>query len=120
MARRSAKQLLAAVAVLSQIPVSQAGQSMHALTVNPFASPFESQASRVQPASSEQEYSVPFVLRGTMVAGQQSLANISGIVVSLGEDINGYTLAAVRQREIVLVKGDERLILSVDDKDDNK
>ena len=61
---------------------------------------------------------MPFVLRGTMVAGQQSLANISGVIVSLGEEINGYKLVAIHQREVVLMRGDERRILSVDNKDE--
>ena len=120
MARRSAKQLLAAVLVLSLSLVSQAGQSVHTLTVNPFVRPIESQASPTHPAHSEQESTVPLVLRGTMVAGPQSLANISGVIVSLGKDINGYKLAVVRQRDVELVKGDERRILSVDDKDESK
>ena len=120
MARLLAKLPLAAVVVLSLSQVSQAGQSVHDLKVNPFVSPIESQASRTQSVSSEQESSVPFVLRGTMVAGQESLANISGVIVSLGMDISGYKLAVVRQREVILVKGDERLILSVDAKDEGK
>jgi hypothetical protein len=50
-----------------------------------------------------------------MVAGQQSLANISGEIVSLGDEINGYKLVGIQQREIVLLKNNERRVLSVDD-----
>ena len=57
---------------------------------------------------------MPFVLRGTMVAGQRSLANISGVVVSLDEEINGYRLVDVRQREVVLQRHDDRRVLTVD------
>lgn len=120
MAKLSAKQLLAMVVVLSATQVNHAGQSVHALKINPFARPLESQADRAQSLPSEQAGTVPFVLRGTMVAGQQSLANISGVIVALGKEINGYRLVAIHQREVVLMKGDERRILSVDNKDEGK
>ena len=120
MARLSAKLLFATVVVLCLTQVSHAGQSVHALKINPFARPLEIQASQAQPISTEQAGSIPFVLRGTMLAGQQSLANISGVIVPLGKEINGYKLVAIHQREVVLLKGDERRILSVDDKEENK
>ena len=120
MAKLSAKLLLAMVVVLCLTQVSHAEQSVHALKINPFARPLESQASQAQPVSYEQTDSVPFVLRGTMMAGQQSLANISGVIVSLGGEINGYKLVAIHQREVVLLRDNERRILSVDDKNEAK
>jgi hypothetical protein len=120
MAELSATKLLAPIVVLTLTQVGHAGQGGYALKINPFVRPLETHASRTQPAASEKESAVPFVLRGTMVAGKRSLANISGVIVSLGKDINGYTLAVVHQREVVLVKGDERRILSVDGEDEGK
>jgi hypothetical protein len=50
-----------------------------------------------------------------VVAGQQSLANISGVVVSLGEEINGFKLVSIKQREAILLRNNDRRVLSVDD-----
>jgi hypothetical protein len=116
MARRLTARKLAVVITLCLTQVCYAGQSVHALKINPFARPVDSQASPAQSVLSGEVASVPFVLRGTMVAGQQSQANISGVIVSLGGEINGYRLVAVHQREVVLLRDDERRILSVDDK----
>ena len=115
MARLLATRKLAVVITICLTQVCYAGQSVHALKINPFARPVDSQASPPQSIPSGEVASVPFVLRGTMVAGQQSLANISGVIVSLGGEINGYKLVAIHQREVVLLRDDERRILSVDE-----
>ena len=115
MARLLAKRRLAIVIVMCLAQVCHAGQSVPGLKINPFARPFDNQVSPADSAASGQAAQVPFVLRGTMLAGQHSLANISGVIVSLGEKINGYRLVAIHQREVELLKDDERRILSVDD-----
>jgi len=96
--------------------VSYAGESVQVLKTNPFARPVDSYKQVDASAPVEQLNSLPLVLRGTVVAGRQSLANISGVVVSLGEEINGYKLVAIQQREAVLLKNGEHKVLSVDDK----
>lgn len=120
MARLSAKPLFVTLVALGLTQAGYAGPGVPVLKTNPFASPLGSQTGRGQPGPSKESSSVPFVLRGTMMAGQQSLADISGVIVPLGKDINGYKLVAVRQREVVLLKGKERRILSVDNKDEGK
>ena len=114
MARRSSKQTLS---MLIFMCLSQAGYSAeHELKTNPFARSVEVQEQAYSPASqpAAQDVSVPFVLRGTMVAGQQSLANISGVIVPLGDEINGYKLVGVQEREVVLLKDADRRVLTVD------
>ena len=113
MARLFAKQMLVILVSMCMSQVSHAAG--HALKTNPFARAVEAKAQESLPESAVQEVFVPFVLRGTMVAGQQSLANISGEIVSLGDEINGYKLVGIQQREIVLLKNNERRVLSVDD-----
>ena len=108
---------MAIVMCLAQ--VCHADQNVPDLKINPFARPVDNQVNPTESAASGQAAQVPFVLRGTMVAGQQSLANISGVIVSLGEKINGYRLVAIHQREVELLKDDERRILSVDDNTEN-
>jgi len=114
MASLVVKMELAIAAVICMAQVCHAGESAHVLKTNPFARPVAGQQRLDAEELAEQTASVPFVLRGTMLAGQQSLANISGVIVSLGEEIDGYKLVAIQQREVVLLKNGERRILSVD------
>jgi len=103
------------LAILVCMCLSQACHSAgHELKTNPFAKSAEVQAQMPASSAVSEGLSIPFVLRGTMVAGQQSLANISGVVVSLGEEINGYKLVDVQQREVVLQRHDDRRVLTVD------
>lgn len=114
MARQFFKQALAMPVFLC---LSQVGYTAeHGLKTNPFARSAEVQERVHAPAAqtAAQKDSVPFVLRGTMMAGQQSLANISGVIVPLGEVINGYRLVGVHEREVVLLKDNDRRILTVD------
>ena len=113
MARRFMNQRLAMLVFVCLSQACYAGE--HALKTNPFVKPVEIQNQAYALTPSIQEASVPFVLRGTMVAGQQSLANISGVIVSLGEEINGYKLVGIQQREVVLLKDTDRRVLTVDD-----
>jgi hypothetical protein len=119
-ARPLARQILSTIVVFSLAHLCYAGQGGQALKINPFVRPLDSLASQAQSVPPGQVDAVPLVLRGTMVAGQQSLANISGVIVFLGEEINGYTLVAIRQREVVLIKDDKRRILSVDAKSEGR
>jgi hypothetical protein len=118
MARLLAKRRCTMAIAMCLTQVCHAGQGVPDLKINPFARPVDNQVNPADSAASGQAAQVPFVLRGTMVAGQQSLANISGVIVSLGEEINGFKLIAIHQREVVLLKNDERRILSVDDKNE--
>ena len=115
MASLSVKQKLAILLIMCVAQFCIAGESAYVLSTNPFTRQVDSQVQPEAPESTDQESSVPFVLRGTMVAGKQSLANISGVIVSLGEEINGYKLVAIQQREVVLLNKSDRRILSVDD-----
>jgi hypothetical protein len=115
MARLTVKQRLAMVSLMCITAVSYAGGSAHNLKTNPFVRPVDSPKQREAEESTEQLSLVPLVLRGTVVAGQQSLANISGVVVSLGEEINGFKLVSIKQREAILLRNNDRRVLSVDD-----
>ena len=115
MARLIVKQWLAIVSIMCVTAASYAGGGGNDLGTNPFFRPVDSQKHLDATELTEQLSPVPLVLRGTVVAGQQSLANISGVVVSLGEEINGYKLVSIQQREAILLKGSDRRVLLVDD-----
>ena len=115
MIRPGAKQKLTMVVAFCLSLVCHAGEIAPALKTNPFIKLANIEERLDNTAPAEHTTSVLFELRGTMVAGQQSLANIGGVILSLGEEINGYKLVAVQQRQVVLLKNGNRKILSVDD-----
>lgn len=53
------------------------------------------------------------VLNGTLVSGKDSLANLGGIVLGLGEQAHGYTLVEVRAFEAIFEHAGEKTVLSV-------
>jgi hypothetical protein len=55
-------------------------------------------------------------LRGTMLAGSNSVANIDGTIIGIGQQLNGYTLVSVQQRHIVLDRNGTQMTLSIDNK----
>lgn len=51
------------------------------------------------------------VLSAVMVAGKNSMVNVDGTVVTLGEAIDGYRLVQVTDQEAVFKKGKKRIVL---------
>jgi hypothetical protein len=54
-------------------------------------------------------------LKATLRAGRNSLANVNGKVIRLGETINGYELIGVGERSAVFVKNKQRTELTIED-----
>lgn len=52
-------------------------------------------------------------LRATLVAGKQSMVNVDGEIVMLGEEIRGYRLVEVREHEAVFAKGVGRITVTM-------
>ena len=63
------------------------------------------------PASRDSGWSP--VLNATLVAGDESLANLGGVLLGLGEESHGYRLVEVRPWEAVFEFGGERKTLPV-------
>lgn len=53
-------------------------------------------------------------LRAVLVAGDRSMADVGGIIVKLGGEVDGFRLVEVRDRKAVFVKSGTRLTLSID------
>ena len=53
-------------------------------------------------------------LRGIMRANSNSVANIDGEIISIGQQIQGYTLISIQQRHIVLDRNGTQVTLSID------
>jgi hypothetical protein len=52
-------------------------------------------------------------LSAVMVAGKNSLINLDGAIMKLGEEKDGYRLIQVKDREALLIKGKKRVTLSI-------
>lgn len=52
-------------------------------------------------------------LRTTVVGADSALANINGQVVTVGETLDGYRVAAIREGRVILTKDGERIELDI-------
>ena len=57
-------------------------------------------------------------LRGIMLANDNSVANIDGKIISIGQQIHGYTLVTVKQRQVLLDNNGTLITLSIDHEPD--
>lgn len=52
-------------------------------------------------------------LHGVMLAGPDSIANVEGVMVRIGESIQGYRLVAVHERAVVFEKNSTTFTLAI-------
>jgi hypothetical protein len=53
-------------------------------------------------------------LRATLVSGAGSVADVDGVVLRVGEAVDGHRLVEVRERAAVFEKGGARVLVSMD------
>ena len=93
-------------------PAAQAVELV--LKNNPFERPLMTDKSKPDQTAPAQAALTLMTLRATMAAGPDSLANIGGEILGIGQQINGYTLLAVHPRHVVLEKNETQKTLSID------
>lgn len=94
----------------------QAADQYAALRTNPFLIPGNAaDAPSSKPA--DKGKTTDLELRATVIAGSRSQANIGGVIIGLGEDINGYRLAEVHARSVVLEQNGTRKEILIDETD---
>ena len=52
-------------------------------------------------------------LSSAMMAGKDSMVTVDGVILRLGEEINGYRLLRVRDHEAVFQKGGKKIVLKM-------
>ena len=87
-----------------------AADSVEILRINPFVRPDNVTVTANTAVVADSE---SMELRGVMLAGEHSLANIGGKIVGIGQDINGYRLITVNERTVVLDRDGTRRELGV-------
>lgn len=58
-----------------------------------------------------------FKLSAILQAGKDSMVNVQGKTLQLGEQIDGYTLTAVDERSAIFSKGKKIVVLAIDKTD---
>ncbi len=72
----------------------------------PVAAPKTLAAADVEPAWNP-------ALTAVMMAGKQSLANVDGAIIEIGQEKDGYRLVDVRDQEAIFIKGKQRIVLKM-------
>lgn len=97
----------------------QAADQYVALRTNPFINPGNVTDARSNKAADKRK-TTAMELRATVVAGSRSQANIGGVIVGLGEGVNGYRLAEVHARRVVLEQNGTRKEILIDETDETR
>ena len=94
--------------------------SAERLNRNPFRPPTEFlEATAAEPGGPTLAPGTRPEIRGILLAGKQSLVNLGGKVIGVGESANGYRLLEVGEEHAVFERGDEVITLSLyPDKED--
>jgi len=100
--------------VINLFSQGHATENAGTLQTNPFSNPYISEIETTNDRVKAASPAITLELRGTMVAGTNSQANIGGTILAIGEDIEGYKLVSVKQRHVVLDKDGTQKMLSLD------
>ncbi len=116
MTRSSVTMIMAAgLAALISMPC-QGKDRVHLLSTNPFSPPDQIDESATgQTQQTRTNGGNTLELRGTMQAGRNSLANIGGLILAIGQSVEGYKVVAVEDRKVILEKAGARKELTVND-----
>ena len=105
--------LVLGVALLLALAGNTEERTRARLRFDPFAVPQLERPSDAEAAPAARERGWAPILRATLVAGDDSLANLGGTLLALGEESHGYRLVEVRAWEAVFEYGGERKVLPV-------
>lgn len=111
--------VLIALAVAAPCAADESGAE---LRTNPFIRPplntnVSGHTNATGPVRSK---SPPRKLRLTLAAGPDSLVNVDGKILRIGEEINGYRLEAVREAAAIFSNGEQLIELRIRDGDSRK
>ncbi len=84
----------------------------------PLRDPFARPPMQAAPAPSDEALDAAAgtlpVLRAIMVDSRQSMANIGGHIVSVGDQVGPYRVARIDERSVTLLRGKTRNVLTID------
>jgi hypothetical protein len=67
-------------------------------------------------AEAEAEVETPWnpQLIAVMVSGKNSLVNLDGVILKIGEEMDGYRFVQAKDHEVVFKKGNKRIVLNME------
>lgn len=83
---------------------------------DPFKKPDRLMKSTPKAQNSQNLFQTKLQLFATLRAGKNSMVNIQGRIVQLGEEIEGYKLVEVNDRSAVFANSEQQVHLSLDTK----
>ncbi len=99
-------------------PLFSVADSVVDLEFDPFRIPtFAIQRDRDSASLTPQALAWKPELRATMIAGNNSMANVDGAIIKVGEEIQGYTLLEVRMGAAIFIKDGNPVELTLDAKE---
>jgi hypothetical protein len=88
---------------------------------DPFALPAGVQKGRIiqkkegaGPGKTGQESALGFRVTTILVSGQTKVAGINGVLRRKGEEVNGYRIMEIEEKQVALSRGKEKLVLKID------
>lgn len=100
-------------ALLMLLPALVAGVQVWAKPINPFARPLEKEV--VRSDTSVAAVTERPTLRGLIVAGDGSIANLNGTLLAIGESFAGYELERVDAGSATFGRNGESVTLYLED-----
>ncbi|MGB5716179.1 MAG: hypothetical protein WBN81_03695 [Gammaproteobacteria bacterium] len=114
MSRQNSMVSLSGALAMCLLSQACAAETVATLQTNPFINPYIGESEVTKEAVKNTPPPTVHELRGTMTGGAKSQANIGGVILTLGETIDGYKLVAVSQHHVVLDKDGTQKTLSLD------
>jgi hypothetical protein len=66
------------------------------------------------PEKAERESAPVFQVTTILVSGQTKVAAINGVLLRKGEELSGYRLVEIEEKQVTLSRGKEKLVLKID------
>jgi len=91
------------------------------LSRNPFKSPLPKPGGPPVPGSINAPAPTELKLTGIMLIGDQALVDLSGHILAIGDEAEGYTLMSVTEEEAVFLRQGRRVVMSIyEDEDEDE
>ena len=104
---------IAVMVCFAAVAVAAADADVTADPVNPFSRPARAEATNV--SSAQVEVLERPVLRGVIAAGRDSIANLSGALLAIGEEDGGYLLESVTETSATFLHEGKRVVFSLEE-----
>jgi len=112
------KALISLVLLLAAVCLCSQASADVLLKHDPFARPLlpTSLPNNPETANAEAEVEAPWnpQIIAVMVSGDNSLVNMDGVILKIGEEKDGYRFVQAKDHEVVFKKGNKRIVLNME------